>query len=353
MKIKIISLVSLGIVLLVFGLIFRHKIYSNKKANVYLWNELAVEVLDPEEADKNIIAQWGSQTVSQEELSHRAPHLAQRPKKTNELEQIVADSDYFFAVLLTAQNILIEKLEIEKNLKKEIPVYKTFEEDFQNWAKDQNVAVQSFKPLQMQNIKMDFNDKYTKNKLRELLANKITSPFQFFITPPQDYIEWAEGGIASLGDPQSKIHGVFLCDMISPICFKSLHILHEAVLKTKLSISYRPASVVEDIYSILRIQVGICLAKIDPKLFWNYFLKLEAHKKNTEEPDLYKLSGADPIQMQSCMVAPSMKSEWEAHQKFYLSLWRSAMPVLIINGEPILGAFTLDRITELAARHNK
>lgn len=328
----------------------------------YTWNEITIEAKLPAENQKDLAAIWGPAQLTKEELYIRFPSLKEKPKKETPFEQAAANSEYYYNFLNISQIILVEKLTAyfsqeekmgsDEWIKKEIGDYKNFDKDFAEWKRSNRIADSSVSKNHENIIKMDLKDKFQNRELRKFFSKKIKDPLQLLTLPPSDNIDLPIAGFAPLGTSKKNV-AVLFCDLTSPPCFKAAAIVQDLAKKFDTEVSYRPAIIGDDTYSNLRMKVGFCIAKQDSQKFWSFFESLESRPVRLEELELYEMSGltTDKVQeLKSCMISTEANNEWQAHKKFFLSLPKASIPMLIVNGEPILGPQNMDRASESMAR---
>lgn len=341
--------IVIAIVLSCLVLLF---VYFSKPKPVtnYEWTGLKIEIKSAGKADAEPAAIWGPATVSRQDIWLRAPHLKERQVKADDLEQLIYDSDYYFNFLNISVELLIEKLKSSYSL--EVSASEHEKKDFKIWLDEHGINPKYLTPQSIQVMKLDLKDKFQKTALKKMLIPKISEPVQIFMEPPTKSISWPQVGVIKLGNSGSKNSGLFICDMMSPICFESLSILKKLTKDLNVLVNYRPGSLTEDIYGDLRALVGLCVSDLEPERFWNYVEALKKLPRQTEEPELLRLSGSDSKAMRACLVSSNLQKEWESHKQFLLTLGKPAIPVLVLGGEPILGPFSYERASEAVARRS-
>lgn len=342
-------LIFLAIVVSCFVILF---VFSSKPKPVsnYEWAGLKIEIKKSGKSDVDLAAVWGPATISREDVWLRAPHLRERLVKSDDLEQLIYDSEYYFNFLNISTELLVEKLKVHFSL--DIAASENEEKEFLSWLDQHGINPKFLTPQSIQVMKLDLQDKFQKTALKKLLIPKIAEPLQLFLQPPTKSISWPQDRVIKIGSPGSKNAGLFICDMMSPICFESLTIIKKLTEDLNILVNYRPASLTEDIYVDLRALVGICLSDLAPNNFWNYVETLKKLPRQTEEPALLKMTGADSKEMRACMVSSSAQKEWEGHKQFLLTLGKPVIPVLILGGEPIVGPFSFERASEAYTRRS-
>lgn len=321
-----------------------------KPVTNYEWAGLKIEIKKSGKSDADLAAVWGPATVSRDDIWLRAPHLKVREVKANDLEQLIYDSDYYFNFLNISVELLIEKLKSSYSLN--VPASENEEKDFKIWLDEHGINPKYLTAQSIQVMKLDLRDKFQKTALKKMLISRVSEPVQIFMEPPTKSISWPQEGVIKLGNSGSKNSGLFICDMMSPICFESLTILKKLTKDLNVLVNYRPGSLSEDIYGELRALVGLCVSELKPELFWNYVEALKKLPRQTEEPELLRISGSDSKAMRACLVSSNLQKEWESHKQFLLTLGKPAIPVLVLGGEPILGPFSIERASEAVARRS-
>lgn len=341
----IVIAIVLSCLVLLFAYISKPKPVTN-----YEWTGLKIEIKSAGKADAEPAAIWGPATVSRQDIWLRAPHLKERQVKADDLEQLIYDSDYYFNFLNVSIELLVEKLRVQFSL--EVAPSATEDKEFLAWLSQHGINPELLAPQSLQVMRLDLRDKFQKTALKKMLVAKISEPFLLFLEPPTKSISWPQDGVIKLGSTGSKSAGLFICDMMSPICFESLGIMKKLSEDFGILVNYRPATLTQDIYGDLRALVGVCLSDLAPNNFWNYVESLKKLPRQTEEPELLKLTGADSKEMRACMVSSSSQKEWESHKQFLLTLGKPTLPVLVLSGEPIVGPFSYERASEAYSRRS-